>query len=400
MSNPFRVVVVIGTRPEAVKLGRVLFHLLKQHERTGDLDITLVLTGQHSLAMVGPILDAAGVPIDSPGLKVERVGRPELGEDIVQNLMRIGEGVARSRAIAKGAHVIVQGDTSTTYAAAIVATLRGAFVHHVEAGLRSFASTPFPEEQHRRSVDELAFYHYCTCVKSASNVADTAAESRTSVQRHVAIVGQTGFDMLDKRAIRIAAKRFPDEFTVQGEPARVWKPGPVVIAMHRRDDRAHMVDRVATAAIAAMRAGHRVRIILHPSTQGFRIPIALRIQASEVGGEVEITDAIPVADFQRLIAAAPFVVTDSGGVHEEASYLGVPVIWVREYSERHHLPGLRAFTLPEIEAAVTAPPVVKFEECFEDHVMSGPSAGEDIEVSELLVKRFYQWITDPKPYHG
>ena len=293
---------VVGTRPEAVKVAPVVLAL-----RAAGWEPILVTTGQHG-AVVGEALNAFGI---IPEVRLEEWSRgPNLAELHTELVRRLEEIVAST----DPAVVLVQGDTATTLAGALVGFWADVPVAHLEAGLRSGSlAEPFPEEANRRMVSQITALHL-----APTPAAEAALIAEGSDPGHVLVVGNTVVD-----AVRLLAAR--PGITASERPL-------VLVTCHRRENWGAGVARVAEALrrIVAARPDVEVVVAAHPN------PAVRAVLDDSLGGvgAVSVRDAIRYEEFVSLLARARVAVTDSGGVQEEAAALGVPGVVTREVTER------------------------------------------------------------------
>ncbi|MGB3723445.1 MAG: UDP-N-acetylglucosamine 2-epimerase (non-hydrolyzing) [Pacificimonas sp.] len=310
--------IVIGTRPEAVKLAPVVFAL-----RRAGAEAHIVTTGQHP-DLLPPTLAAFGLSADH-ALTDGRDWRA-----VLPGLR------ARIRCVRPDA-VIVQGDTSSVMVGAMAASVEGVPVHHVEAGLRSGDwMQPFPEEHIRNAVTRLATLHFAPT--------PAAREALLSEGIRPCRVHMTGNTVID--ALRLI---LPD---AGAAPPSGIDPDRrlVILTMHRRETDGSGVRAVLRAASRiAARADVQMIYPVHPRTA------AADLRAAEAAGRIELVAPIAYDKFLPLLARAALVITDSGGVQEEAAALGIPLICVRRVTERPEaLLGRRAVLAGTDEAAILA----------------------------------------------
>ncbi|WP_036016387.1 non-hydrolyzing UDP-N-acetylglucosamine 2-epimerase [Lentzea albidocapillata] len=310
------VFLVAGTRPEAVKMAPVAAAMFAR----GRLRPVLVNSGQHP-EMVDQALESFGFTADVR-LKLNRVtgGQAELTSQLIEELDRLF--TERT----PGA-VLVQGDTTTTLAGALAAFWQQIPVVHLEAGLRSHDLTsPFPEEGNRKMVGQLASLHLTPTADSAAHL---AAESLQG--NNVLTIGNTVVDAV----LDVAARRAPYgdtrlqeiENRVHGGQSRL-----VLVTAHRRESWGEPLDHVLHAVADIVRERPDVEVVLpaHPNP-------AVRDQVVDVLGgvaRVTVTDPLPYAQMARLLAQCTLVLSDSGGIQEEAPSFGVPALVLRDVTER------------------------------------------------------------------
>lgn len=302
--------VVVGTRPEAIKLAPVA-RALAGSDWAQPLIIT---TGQHG-AVVGDVLRAFDLKADH-----ELAAGP--GDESVAALsarLLDGLGVALERL--RPELVVVQGDTASTLAGGLAGFFHRVPVAHVEAGLRTHdLALPFPEEGNRRLVAQVASLHLAPTPKAAANLtAEGIPASR------VVVTGNTGID-----AVLFVASAAP----VEGEGPEGVDPGVpvVVVTAHRRESWGAPIARIGRS-VGRLAEQHPE---CHVVVAGHLNPAVRHdLQAGAAGrSNVSLCGPLAYGPFARLLARARLVVTDSGGMQEEATALGVPVLVTRSVTER------------------------------------------------------------------
>lgn len=299
-----RVVLAFGTRPEAVKMAPVYLELAAR----GDLETAVLLTGQHR-EQLQQALAAFAVPADrNLEVMTERQQLPDLFGRIVPAAARVLKDL-------KADYVLVHGDTLTTFAVAWAAFLEGIPLGHVEAGLRSGKmDEPFPEEANRKLTDALADLALAPTPAAAQNL-----EKEGFDPERIVVTGQTGID-----AIRYAAAR--------GRLPAGLPPGPyVTVTLHRRENWP-LLSGLA-AALARVAREFSDLTFVYPLHKNPLVREAVRPQLEGVGNFV-LTEPLPYAEMAALLAASRLIITDSGGLQEEGAALGVPVLVVRNVTER------------------------------------------------------------------
>ncbi|PZN92108.1 MAG: UDP-N-acetylglucosamine 2-epimerase (non-hydrolyzing), partial [Alphaproteobacteria bacterium] len=305
-------VVVVGTRPEALKLAPVVMELARRGRRT-----LLVATGQHRELLDGALAAFGLVPDHDFGIM--RAGQAPA--DVVGALVPV---LARCFDELQPAAVIVQGDTASAFAGAQAAVYAQVPLAHVEAGLRSGGAEPFPEEMHRRAIGQLADLHFAPTV-----AARAALLAEGVAPQAIHVTGNTGIDALLLMQARLAR-----------EPAlaaalalrfgAIDRRRPLILAtVHRRENHGERLAGVL-AAVAALAADAEIVMPLHPS------PAVRGPALAALGGlaGVHLLPPLDYAAFVWLMGQASLVLTDSGGVQEEAPALGLPVLVLRDVTER------------------------------------------------------------------
>jgi UDP-N-acetylglucosamine 2-epimerase (non-hydrolysing) len=320
----------MGTRPEAIKMFPVVLAL----RRSTWFKPVVVVTGQHP-DLVKPILELADI---EPDMNLD-VGHPGLTlNELVCSVIAGLDRYCRERFKATGAvvatreqvretgfpaGVLVHGDTSSAAAAAQAAFNLRIPVGHVEAGLRTGTTlSPYPEELNRQVISRIAAFHLAPTSQNRQNlVREGIPDDR------VFVTGNTGIDAL-LHASTVKAP-FPDRAVAEAVESR--EPY-VVVTAHRRENWQGVLRRIAEAVGRLAAAHPRVRFVvpLHPN------PLVREQLGVPLGAHpnVVLTEPLAYAQFAHLMAEAALILTDSGGIQEEAPALGVPVLVARESTER------------------------------------------------------------------
>ncbi len=306
---------LVGTRPEAVKLAP----LLKTLEYEANVQSHICVTGQHR-DLTRPVLDFFSLHADFDlGVMTPQQTLNPLTARLIERLDPLLVRLAPAR-------VIVQGDTTTALAAAMAAFHRRIPVAHVEAGLRTYRSaTPWPEEYNRRAIGLIADLHFAPTRGARENL---AAER---LNGEVFVTGNSGIDALDMVLARLARDPELAAAVESGLPPRVDERREVLVTAHRRESFGAPFEAICTS-LAALAERRDVEILfpLHPNPR-------LR-QAAEkaLGGRprIRLLPPLPLACFVRLLQRVHLVLTDSGGVQEEAVTLGKSVLVLRDATER------------------------------------------------------------------
>jgi len=326
-----RLFVVLGTRPEAIKLAP----LVHGAGRRG-WSVRLCSTGQHRELLDGALAEFGLVP--DIELAVMRPG--QRAEDV---LARALPSLAAAIAQADPDLVIVQGDTVSAFAGALAAFYRGVPVAHVEAGLRSGrADEPFPEEMHRRAIAGLATLHF-----AATDGAARALRAEGVPDTAIGITGNTGIDAL---RLSIAAS---DDAALRAEFGWLDPSRPLVLAtVHRRENQGERMRAIVEGLRRIGASGAcQLAVTVHPAP-----PIATALRSRLAGQPgIVLLDPVDHRSFAWLLGRASLVLTDSGGVQEEAPVFGCPVLVLRGRTERPEgLASGNARLLPIDAAAIAA----------------------------------------------
>lgn len=309
-----RVAIVLGTRPEVIKLWPLL-RALQPAVDAGQISLFVLSTGQQrdlldqALAFFAIERDADLDLMDPehPGERMEAVfGRA---------IERIGKWLRRERID----RVVVQGDTLSALAAAQAAFYAGIPISHVEAGLRTWDhGRPFPEEAHRRAIALFADQHFCPTPQSLENLRRDGIDTR-----HAHIVGNTVID-----AVHLVLPRSHVPASLPAHPGR-----RLFVTVHRRENHA----RLPTELLPAIR---RV-VAAHPDTDAVVSvhpnPAVRRAMTRALVGadRVHLLAPLDYAATIGLVRQATLVITDSGGLQEEATAIGTPLVVLRDITERN-----------------------------------------------------------------
>ncbi len=322
-----RVALVVGTRPECLKLASVAT-ALREH---GSGTYLLVNSGQHremverSLAQLGLAADITAAQCESGSLSA--------------TLQRLRRAI-RDRVGGAGATLLVaQGDTSTAYATALAARDLDLPLAHVEAGLRTeHPLRPFPEEYFRRRIARLADLHFAPTASAERNL---LIEGVAGERIHR--VGQTSIDLL-----RHSVEHPCGESELPPLPATRHL---IVLTLHRRENYGRGLDIVCTAVLDLLAKHADVGVLcpVHPNPAvGARIRRHLSAHP-----RIVLTAPLDFRPFIAVLARATLAITDSGGIQEEAPYLGTPILVARANTERPESLALGANLV-----AVDAPSIV------------------------------------------
>ncbi|QCW52502.1 UDP-N-acetylglucosamine 2-epimerase (non-hydrolyzing) [Nocardioides dongxiaopingii] len=312
-AGPRTVMVVYGTRPEAIKLAPVVRAL----RESPALRVVVCVTGQHR-EMLDQVNTLFGIVPDHD-LEVLRTGQ-QLHELTGRVLTGLTEVV---RAVRPDA-VVVQGDTTTAFVGALAAFYEQVPVVHVEAGLRTGERyDPFPEELNRKLVGQLASLHLAPTPVSRDNLLAEGVPAGD-----VVVTGNTVIDAL----VDVVGRRLPLEDPALGVLEGAGGARSVLVTSHRRESWGAPMGRTAAAVARLATRFHDVQFLL----PAHKNPVVREVLLPPLAGfaNVTVTEPLSYADFARAMDACTLVLTDSGGVQEEAPSLGKPVLVLRDTTER------------------------------------------------------------------
>ena len=304
-----RVLSVFGTRPEAIKMCPLALELARRPE----FESLVCVTAQHR-EMLDGVLAAFGV-------------RPDYDLDIMEAVqtpssvtMRVLEKLAPVLAEASPDAVLVHGDTTTTFAAALASFYQKIPVGHVEAGLRTYdLYSPFPEEMNRALAGRIAAWNFAPTARNRENLLKEAAPGRIFV---------TGNTVID--AMRYTVSDAPFENAALN--AVDFSKKVIAMTCHRRENYGEPMRNIFSAVADLARAFPELTVVypVHPAP-------AVREAARPILGGVTnilLTEPLGAVDMHKLMARSYLVLTDSGGLQEEAPALGKPVLVLRRETER------------------------------------------------------------------
>lgn len=312
-----KVLMVFGTRPEAIKMCP-LYNELKSRK---NIDTTLCVTGQHR-QMLDQVLDAFGVAADFD-LSVMQAEQTlfDVTTSVMQKIRPVLEAVTPDLAL-------VHGDTTTTFAAAMACFYQQIPVGHVEAGLRTYnVNAPFPEEFNRQSVGIVAKYHFSPTEVSRGNLIREGKDPDS-----IFVTGNTAIDAL-KTTIKADYRH----------PLMDWLGDSrmLLITAHRRENLGGPMRGIFRAIRRVVEDMPDVKAVYPVHLN----PAVRAVAAEELGGvdRIRLIEPLDVLDFHNFMNKSYLILSDSGGVQEEAPSLAKPVLVLRETTERPE--GVAAGTL-------------------------------------------------------
>ena len=307
----YKIMSVFGTRPEAIKMAP----LVKELSKYDDLESICCLTGQHR-EMLDSVMEIFKLQADFDLNIMEK--RQTLSTITTKTLL----GMERVMEQCKPDMILVHGDTSTTFAGALAAFYHQVPVGHVEAGLRTYDKySPFPEEMNRTLVGDIADLHFSPTRANAENL------RRESVAGEIFITGNTAIDAMGYTVK--ADRKFQDELLnrLDFEHHRI-----IAVTCHRRENYGKPMEDIMSAIAEVVRTHEDVEVVypVHLS------PVVRECAQKYLGGKerIHLIDPLDVEEMHNLLARCFMVMTDSGGLQEEAPALGKPVLVMRRETER------------------------------------------------------------------
>lgn len=312
-----KIMAVLGTRPEAIKMCPVIIELKKRK----NVDLYVCITGQHR-EMLRSVLDIFGVRADCD-LDIMKEGQSLA--DITKAVL---DGISEVLEREKPDVVLVHGDTTTAFAASLACFYKKIPVGHVEAGLRTYdVYSPYPEEFNRRTIDITARYLFAPTKLSAENLLREGADENS-----IFVTGNTAID-----ALRLTVREeYSSPITEAAAGKRI-----ILLTAHRRESHGEALRGIFRAVRRIADEFDDVMIVypVHPN------PVVRAAAEETLSGHerIMLTEPLDVIAFHNLMAKSFFIMTDSGGIQEEAPSLGKPVLVLRDVTERPE--GVEAGTL-------------------------------------------------------
>ena len=310
-----KIMLIFGTRPEAIKMCPLVLELRGR----ANFKTLVCVTGQHR-QMLDSVLDIFGITPDFD------LSIMDSGQTLFDITTRVMHGVREVLTAERPDIVLVHGDTTTTFAAALACFYEGVAVGHVEAGLRTYnIRSPFPEEFNRQAVDIISDFSFAPT--------ETARKNLLREGKHgVYVTGNTGIDALRTTVVA--------DFT---HPDLSWAEGfrLVMLTAHRRENLGIPMRRIFAAIRRVVDEFEDLKVI-YPVHMNPRVKEA----ADEMFGghqRIRLIQPLDVLTFHNFLARSYLILTDSGGIQEEAPSLGKPVLVLRDTTERPE--GLDAGTL-------------------------------------------------------
>lgn len=318
--EPLKVLSLFGTRPEAIKMAPVVQEL-ERRSHLGTIESRVCVTGQHR-ELLDQVLSLFRI---RPDYDLDVMSHDQTPASAAAAILRMVEPVLKTE---RPDWVLVQGDTTTAAMGALAGFYAGCRVAHVEAGLRTDHSRePFPEEINRRLADSLADLHFAPTSLAAENLV------RESVPPdRIVVTGNTGIDAL----YAVASRSPPADLDTILDSGPAEPPDGrrlLLLTAHRRESFGEPLEQVCRAARDLAQQRSVPLRIVYPVHMNPRVCRPVHRLLCGVEGVV-LTPPVDYATFVHLMKRADLVLTDSGGIQEEAPSLGVPVLLLRDRTER------------------------------------------------------------------
>ena len=369
-----KVMVVFGTRPEAIKMAPLVLELQKH---SNCIETITVVTAQHR-QMLDQVLETFRI---QPNYDLDIMGKNQSLLDITAKILQKFDPIVKKELPDM---ILVHGDTTTTFVASLVAFYNQVRIGHVEAGLRTFDKySPFPEEMNRQMTDNLADLYFAPTTDSKENLL-----KENHPESAIIITGNTAID-----ALKLTVQSdYYHEVLDRLDPLKKL----VLVTMHRRENQGQPMRDVFTA-LREMVDVHSELEVVYP----VHLSPAVQEAAKDILSSherIHLIEPLDVLDFHNLASRSYFIMTDSGGVQEEAPSLGKPVLVLRDTTERPE--GVRAGTLKlvgtdpnRVKEAMTA--LLTDEKLYKD-MSQAPNPDGDGKASERIVQaiQHYYGLTE------
>ncbi|MBT2661507.1 UDP-N-acetylglucosamine 2-epimerase (non-hydrolyzing) [Bacillus sp. ISL-45] len=318
MNKPIKVMTIFGTRPEAIKMAPLVLELQKHPEH---FESIVTVTAQHR-QMLDQVLNIFNITPDHDlNIMKDR-------QTLIDVTTRGLEGLDKVMKEVKPDIVLVHGDTTTTFVASLAAYYNQIVVGHVEAGLRTWNKySPFPEEMNRQLTGVMADLHFAPTSKSAANLLQ---ENKS--EENIFVTGNTAIDALTTTVKETYQHEVLD---------KLGNDRLILMTAHRRENLGEPMRNMFRAIKRIVDEQRDVQVV-YP----VHLNPVVRELADEVLGNdprIHLIEPLDVIDFHNFASRAHLILTDSGGVQEEAPSLGVPVLVLRDTTERPE--GIEAGTL-------------------------------------------------------
>ncbi|OFS63513.1 MULTISPECIES: non-hydrolyzing UDP-N-acetylglucosamine 2-epimerase [Nosocomiicoccus] len=302
-----RIMVVFGTRPEAIKMAP-LVNALKESKH---LEPVVVVTAQHR-EMLDQVLNAFNI---TPDYDLNVMRAEQTLSHITSQVLKEMESIIQKETPNM---VLVHGDTTTTFSAALAAFYQKVSIGHVEAGLRTYNKfAPYPEELNRQLTTRLADLHFAPTLRAKDNLLKEQVDEST-----IFVTGNTVIDALNTTV----DPNYNSKLLSQYKDKRV-----ILLTAHRRENLGEPMIQIFKA-MKHIADTHRDVVIVYPVHKNPKIrELAQRYLTHD---RIELIEPLDVMDFHNFAAASEIILTDSGGIQEEAPSLNKPVLVLRDVTER------------------------------------------------------------------
>lgn len=370
-TKPLVVLPIVGTRPEAVKMAP-LINLMKS--RPADFKVIVTVTGQHREMLDQVMINAFGVSYDHDLAIMTQ------GQSLTQITTRALDGLEPVLVKEKPDIVLAQGDTTTVLAASLAASYQKIAFGHVEAGLRTDNKfDPFPEELNRRLTTQITDLHFAPTTQSVENLKREGVKSEA-----IYLTGNTVIDAL----LQVSKQREAAQDGVK----------TILVTTHRRENLGEPLQNIAGALHDILEKFPETRIVLPMHKNPAVREVLMQVLGNHPRAElIEPLDYLP---FVRAMERAHLILTDSGGVQEEAPSLGIPVLVLRRTTERPEgvTAGTASLIGTEREDIVAAASKLLSDQSAYDEMSHSANPYGDGKAGERIAQAILHWAgRGPRP---
>ncbi|KKK35166.1 UDP-N-acetylglucosamine 2-epimerase [Salinicoccus sediminis] len=370
-----KIMTIFGTRPEAIKMAPLVLELKKDPE----LEPIVVVTAQHR-EMLDQVMDIFGITADFD------LNIMKQGQTLSEVTGRVIEGLESVIKEAEPDMILVHGDTTTTFAGSLAAFYNEVDIGHVEAGLRTYNKySPFPEEMNRQMTGVLADLHFSPTDQSKENLLKENKD-----ETYISVTGNTAIDAL-KTTVN---EEYKSEIIEKHKDKKV-----ILLTAHRRENIGMPMENIFSAVREIVEEFDDVTVV-YPIHKNPKVrEIAAKYLAEH--DRIEIIEPLDVFDFHNFAAKSHIILTDSGGVQEEAPSLGKPVLVLRDTTERPE--GVEAGTLKlagiQKENIYNLTKKLLTDDAMYEKMASAANPYGDGRASERICQniKYYYEILDAKP---
>lgn len=328
--KPIKVMTIFGTRPEAIKMAPII---LLMQQKSSEFQPITVVTAQHR-EMLDQVMTVFHI---KPDYDLNIMKKNQTLSDITTRVITALDSIIEKE---RPDIILVHGDTTTTFAASVSAFYHQVEIGHVEAGLRTWNKlSPYPEEMNRQLTDVLADLYFAPTNLSKHNLL-----KENHPEAHIFVTGNTAIDALKQTVTADYQHTVFDELRADSKM--------ILLTMHRRENHGEPMRRTFQAINEVLKTHPDVEVVypvhLSPAVQKVAHEVFDRVS------QVHLIEPLDVLDFHNMAARSYFIMTDSGGVQEEAPSLKKPVLVLRDTTERPE--GIKAGTLRLVG---TDPKIVK-----------------------------------------
>ena len=315
-----KIMVVFGTRPEAIKMAP-LVQVLKNCEQ---LEPIVVITAQHREMLDGVLRTFKINPDYDLDIMKQNQSLSQITSNVIEKMEEVIE-------IEKPDMILVHGDTTTTFSGGLAAFYHQVAIGHVEAGLRTYDKySPFPEEVNRQMVGVMSDLNFAPTLKAARNL-----ELENKTKDTIVVTGNTAIDAM-KTTIK---KNYESDILKKHEDKRI-----ILLTAHRRENIGEPMHNIFKAIKEVVDNNEDVAVI-YPMHKNPKVREIVDLYLSN-NERIELIEPLGVVDFHNIANRSDLILTDSGGIQEEAPSLNKPVLVLRENTERPE--GVEAGTLKVI----------------------------------------------------